>query len=772
MMKSRTLRTGLLLLSFALGALLAASAQSSSRASAPDHTQQIEGLQRQFLAATDPALRNHLLAELKSAGRHPADAAALNAAVSAMLPAASSIDQAEQLLAIAAANPDGDTAGAANLSEDQEFLVDARQAAQAAPQPQGDVEALADIRIDRLRKDSLGNDGLAQSHVQQLWRINTAQGAKAFASHPLMYAAMSERLCLLRARVLQPGGGEVPAQLSADQPVVDRSVSMYFDSRTRDLRFPSLQPGDLVEIDYRLLPASGVNPWAGYYAHLDLFTDTFTTRLRRRVLVAPSTLQLYAVEHGLAPAAVRSQDGETTRIWEMRDIAPTPTEAMSPGASSLGPYLHVSTIGSMEQFGRWYAALLQPALELDANLRDLARQIRNRNLTTQAKVQAVYESVQRNTGYAAFEFGVHSYQPYPLATVDQRGFGDCKDQAAMIVALLRAVGVPAEFAMVRTRSAGEIAPDAYSVQLFNHAAAYVPELDLFLDGTVEYAAPGELPPDDLGAIAFTVDAGGKVTRRIVPFTSPEASRVFRQVQARLSTDGRLKFVSQTRYAGYFAAVERRTSQSDDLAGTSQAALARFYPTVRVAHAVAEGTARASREVELKVEGEIDVDTWSPKLMAPEAAVHEAAVHEAAVPEAAMHEAEYHEAAYQPAAAHELKLHSSLHTAALTAKYAGQPTRQNPLLLPATPSEREVFDYELPAGAQASLPADTRLQTPFGRVEVSYRLNDGSLSPGKLRVETYTELAPLTINPPDYAAFRAFCEAADQALRREVTIVLP
>jgi hypothetical protein len=458
-------------------------------------------------------------------------------------------------------------------------------------------------------------------------------------------------------------------------------------------------------------------------------------------------MQLYAVEHGIALAAMRSQDGETTRIWEMRDIAPATSEAMSPGASSLGPYLHVSTIGSMEQFGRWYSALLQPALELDPNLREQARQIRNRNLTTQAKVQAVYESVQRNTGYAAFEFGVYSYQPYPLATVEQRGFGDCKDKAAMIVALLRAVGVDAEFAMVRTRSAGEVAPEAYSVQLFNHAVAYVPALDLFLDGTVEYAAPGELPPDDQGAIAITVDAAGKVTRRIVPFTSPEASRVSRQVQARLSPSGRLQFVSQTRFTGYFAAVERRTSQSDDLAGSSQAALARFYPSVRIAHAVAEGTARASLEVELKVEGEIDAAASS----------HYASDRQASDQEAAQH----------PAGAHTATLRSSLHTAALTAKYASQPTRQNPLLLPATPSEHEVFDYELPPGAQARLSADTSLQTPYGRVEVSYRL-----TAGKLRVETYTELAPLTIQQADYPAFRAFCQAADQALQREVRIVLP
>jgi hypothetical protein len=82
--------------------------------------------------------------------------------------------------------------------------------------------------------------------------------------------------------------------------------------------------------------------------------------------------------------------------------------------------------------------------------------------------------------------------------------------------------VPAEFAMMRTRSAGEVDPEAYSVQLFNHAVAYVPELNLYLDGTAEYAALGELPPDDQGALAMTVDADGNATRRTVPLRGHSA----------------------------------------------------------------------------------------------------------------------------------------------------------------------------------------------------------------------------------------------------------
>ncbi len=727
-MTRRPVVAGSLLLFFLLSpAAFAAQAQENTLEAARSHTQEIEKLELQYLSSKSVEERQRLVHQLKSVQRQNQDAAALNTAVIAMLPEADSAAQAEELLEIAAANPAGAVVGAHDLPQEREFLVDARRAALSARHPSGDIEALADIRIDHLRKDSLGRDGLTSAHVQQVWRINSVEGARNFSPRVVMYSAMSERLVMVKACVLKRGGGEAEATISADQPVVERGSAMYFDSRTRDLHFAQLQPGDVVEVEYHLLPASEINPWAGYYARLDAFRDSLPTRLRRRVVIAPSTMKLYAVEHGLRPAVVRQNGEETTRIWEAREIAAQAFEPLSPGASSSGPYLHVSTIGSVEEFGRWYNALLEPGLKLDDGLRAMAQQIEARNLNTQGKVQAVYESVQRSTKYIAFEFGVHSYQPYAVTTVERRGFGDCKDKAAMIVALLRAVGVPAEFAMVRTRSAGEVAGEAYSVQLFNHAVAYVPELNLYLDGTAEYAAPGELPPDDQGAMVMTVDVAGRATWRTVPFSAPEANRVTREVRATLARDGRVEFVSQTKYAGYFAAEQRRSCESNDLAGSYRETLAQFYPTVKIAHAVAEGTARASREVELKLEGSID-------------------------------------------AAHgerEITLRSSLDTAGLTRKYAPERVRRNPVLVPVIPSEHEVFDYDLPEGAEAALPAGTKLQTAFGRVEVSYQR-----AGQKLRIETYTELVPQTVGVKDYAGFRAFCRAADEALQREVRIALP
>jgi transglutaminase-like putative cysteine protease len=507
-------------------AALAAQAQS--------HTHEIETLQSQYLATDDPEQRKQLVNALKALAKacQSEDAGALNAAVSTMLPATDSTWEAGELLAIGAANPVGQLSATPNAAKDSEFLVDARQAAQEASTPNGEVETLADIRIDRLQKDNLGRDGLASAHVQQVWRINTAAAARSFSPRSVMYSGMSETLSVVRARVLKSNGHEEEGSVSADQPVMKQGAAMYFDARARQLRFSHLQPGDVVEIEYRVLPSTDVNPWTGYYARLDPFRDSLPTRLRRRVLIAPSSMKLYAVEHGLSAATVRENGGETTRTWEAREIGAQPM-----GASVDGPYLHVSTIGSREEFGRWYNEMLEPELRLDENLRTLAQQILDRKLTTQGKVQAVYESVKRRTRYTGFEFGVHSYKPYPVSIVERRGFGDCKDKAAMLVALLRAVGVPAEFAMVRTRSAGAVDEDAYSVQLFDHAMAYIPELNIFVDGTANSEIIGELPAKDLGAMVMTVDALGKATRRTVPFTAPLEIRTPRDIEVAHVSDG-------------------------------------------------------------------------------------------------------------------------------------------------------------------------------------------------------------------------------------------
>ena len=86
------------------------------------------------------------------------------------------------------------------------------------------------------------------------------------------------------------------------------------------------------------------------------------------------------------------------------------------------------------------------------------------------------------------EFGIHGYKPYKVTQVLARRFGDCKDKASLMVALLREVGVEADWSLVRTRRGGRLDAQPASLAVFDHAIVYVPKLDRI--STARRSSPG------------------------------------------------------------------------------------------------------------------------------------------------------------------------------------------------------------------------------------------------------------------------------------------
>ncbi|MFP5284318.1 MAG: hypothetical protein ACLGI9_01120, partial [Thermoanaerobaculia bacterium] len=83
-------------------------------------------------------------------------------------------------------------------------------------------------------------------------------------------------------------------------------------------------------------------------------------------------------------------------------------------------------------------------------------------------------------------------------------FGDCKDKAVLLTALLRRLDIPAHVALLR---AGENWPDVEEplpgMGAFNHAIVVVPgEPAIWIDPTDRYARAGELPAGDQGKLAL------------------------------------------------------------------------------------------------------------------------------------------------------------------------------------------------------------------------------------------------------------------------------
>jgi len=611
---------------------------------------------------------------------------------------------------------------------DERYFVDAVAAARAAQRqeataPEGAI-SLAEVRVERI-----GADGLVARRVQQLLLVTSEAGARAYAIREVQYAPASEQLRILRARIFKRDGRQLDALEAGERNVADATIAMYYDARLRVVRYRNLEPGDVLELDYRITPLARANPYGAFLGQLVAFQSELRQRLQRYVVIAPESLALHVAGERMPPPRVTVADGERRREWERRDVPALAAEPRAPALTELAPYVHVSGFASWQELGRWYAGLIRPQLVLDDDLRAaLAGALRGAR-DERAKIHAIHELVLRHTHYVALEFGVYSYKPYPVAQTYARRFGDCKDKASLMIALLREAGIEAEFALVRTRRLGRVSERAASIAVFDHAIVYLPAYDLWLDGTAEYSGARELPLADQGAMALTVALDGSAALRTVPATSAADNYTRRSVRAELRGDGRLDFSGTAYTRGEDAPGLRREYELPERQRDSfRARLAEVLPAVQVDAVAVEGAHSLEEDVTVTFRGTLETfrgqksvalgSTWMPR-------------------------------AY-------------LQTLAPLAR------RSQPLVLPAPWTTEEELRITLPREARVSaLPEARTITTDFGAARLSYELRGR-----ELRIHTTVEFRETRIAPAEYAAFRAFCTEVERAFRDEVKVVLP
>ena len=294
--------------------------------------------------------------------------------------------------------------------------------------------------------------------------------------------------------------------------------------------------------------------------------SSLTPKLRRRGRRAPGwrrprVSRLFRPDLSAEPMG-NSSEGRSWDIWRLhlRDTAAVAAEEDMPGVTSTVPYLHMSSFASWTAAASWYAGLLRQSLRppgTDAQLAALARRLTAEQSDERGRVAAIYRHVADKIRYVGLEFGIHSLQPHAPGLVLQRQFGDCKDKATLIVALLAELGIRAEVALVRTAGNGRLGDGVASLGVFDHAIAYVPSLGWWLDGTVQGHAGGEVPEGDAGGVALRVPLA--VTRsqsEDLPVAPAAANLRQESIEIALSANGDAELTVELRFRGLPAAQVR------------------------------------------------------------------------------------------------------------------------------------------------------------------------------------------------------------------------
>ncbi len=626
--------------------------------------------------------------------------------------------QQELVKASTAARPD-------MLATDAQYLADPAMLVKetfAHPPAPADT-ALADIRVQELLPS-----GLDRVHVQQLYLVGTDSALETHRVSTIRYSPSSEELHVIHARAWKPNGMVLDAQELGAREDSDTPGSMYYDMSLEQFRFSGLEKGDVVELEYSLLPRRHSAPYNGYFGELVLFAGRGPELLKRYVLIAPAAQKIFVHAEKVAPASVSARDGSQVFLWESRAIPALPREPRSPGVTEISPYIHVSTMGDWKQLGSWYADLIRPQFALDQSLNDELSRITNGLQTDKEKIRAIQEFVLRSTHYVALEFGIYSYKPYPVTQIYARRFGDCKDKASLMIALLRAAGVEAEIALVRTRSLGDVAVEPASIAVFNHAIVYVPKYDLWLDGTAEYAGR-ELPLEDQGAFSLTVSLGGAAQIRHIPMSRVADNYTRHVIRGELSAQGVIQFSGSTTTRGEDApGLRHDLAVREQQLDTFRRDLAEVFPNVQVDSVAVHGAEVLSSSVSVEFQGALN----------------------------------------SPQYKRVVSLSSSWMPRSYVTALANSSTRTQDVVLPSPWTTEEEIHIALPQGAEVvSLPRDQNISSAFGSLRLHYKK-----SGGEVIIQSHVQFEKARVTAADYPAFRQFCAQAERSFRNEITLSLP
>lgn len=236
---------------------------------------------------------------------------------------------------------------------------------------------------------------------------------------------------------------------------------------TLNISLPDLRVGDRIDYAYTV---AGSNPvfGRGYYDSYGARYDVPLAARRLRVRY-PSGLPLRWKVSAPGFRQARSQLGGLEELRLDADaIAAVRSEKDTPAGHDSYGRIELSTAADWRQVADWAAALYPRSFRDPEVARAMARQLQLDRSDPQGSMQRAIAFVQGEIRYLGLEMGANSHAPHAPEETLRNRFGDCKDKATLLVALLGLAGVPAEPVLVNSAPGMDLGARLPSPLAFDH----------------------------------------------------------------------------------------------------------------------------------------------------------------------------------------------------------------------------------------------------------------------------------------------------------------
>ncbi|HEY4336533.1 MAG TPA: DUF3857 domain-containing protein [Puia sp.] len=334
------------------------------------------------------------------------------------------------------------------------------------------------------------SDDISDGYYYQLYDLQTSLPGKTRYTHYILnianesgvqnasevsvtFAPEFQQVVFHRITIIRNGATLNQLDLSRIKVIEEEKEAGEFEYNGLKRAFLTLKDvrkGDRIDVAYSVI---GFNPVFGN-KYSDDFSFTAATAVCNyyRTILTTADRLLHILPLNNAPAPAEKHQGNTiVYTWTNPGLRSYETDADVPSWFDKSPTIYITeyknwaeVIGwGINTFNNYQFTLPAPLRQkIDAwwlqakGDKDLFANIANR-------------FIQNDIRYLGLEIGVNTHKPHSPADVFNQRFGDCKDKAFLLTAILRQQGIPASVALVSTDNRGKLAGIAPSPRDFDHA---------------------------------------------------------------------------------------------------------------------------------------------------------------------------------------------------------------------------------------------------------------------------------------------------------------
>jgi transglutaminase-like putative cysteine protease/Flp pilus assembly protein TadD len=394
-----------------------------------------------------------------------------------------------------------------------------------------------------------------------IYKILTAKGSEGWDTLSVGWDPWHEMRPVIRARVIEPDYSEHNLDPSAitEEPARGGDYKTYSDGKRLRAPLPAIAPGVVVEEEFL---ERETEPFfaPGRVGRAFFGHEEVPVAHSSAVFEAPSSLPLRVEAHllpGVTPKRVET-NGHVTITYEIGSLESVEAhESNLPPDAYVFPEIDYSTGASWQVLAIEYSKIVDSKAKSDA-VQSIVDGLIAGKSTRREKEDVILDYLDREVRYTGIEFGEAAIVPHDPAETLALKYGDCKDKATLLVAMLRAAGIPAYVALLNAGSRLDVPAELPGMGLFDHAIVYVPgnpslyprDADLWIDATDQYARLGQLPINDQGRHAL-IARPGSTSLMLTPESTSRENVLLELREIRLSDNGPATVVEKTQPAGVF-----------------------------------------------------------------------------------------------------------------------------------------------------------------------------------------------------------------------------